>query len=715
MAEYKIEVKPWMLKPSTADFTFMQDVNNNVPMPLLIMYGVKIGETARMVKMRLHGDLKDRITRRCMRCGIEITNPVSQFFGMGPVCGGHNYTNPFSSEDELNKAVASYRERLVNTVWVGYIPKSAIVAINDNPDVLNMLALMPLVPDTTPGPPTVDTSNIAFTIHARIDKPIKGTDDFSVFLTFKYNNSVKDAIKELRTHIWHDDQKMWEIEYREFDDLKKKLPACHWDITNEGILPAKVDIDSAYTFKTKPMTHQIEGVLYGLEHSRWLLADEQGCGKTKQIIDLGLIRKQTEGVRHCLIICGVNSLKWNWLEEIEKHSNETGWILGMHLTPRSKRWVIGSVRDRLMDLDKIGNDPEFDSHYFLITNIETIRNNDVAAKLGSLCEQGVLAMVAVDEVHRCRNLRTQQGANLLQLQPKYRIGMTGTPLINSPLDLYAILKWLGYQRYSFRSFRDHFCYVDEYGSVVGYKNIDQLSATLDSIMLRRTKDQVLDLPPKVYMNEYVDLTDEQRSLYNQIIDGAIEDPEYSGLVNDECVLTMYLRLRQVSGGIGPFAGISKNPKLDRLEQLIEEADYAGRKVIVYSNWTSAIYPALARFKKYNPVYITGDVESSVRQETVNRFQSDSSAKVIFGTIDAMGTGITLTAANEVIFLDEPWTNAVKEQACDRAHRFGTESTVFVRTIMAYGTYDESVHDVVLGKKKMSDTIVDKKDLKQLKV
>lgn len=715
MAEYKIEVKSWMLKESTSDFTFMKDVNNNIPMPLLIMYGEKIGETARMVKMRLHGDIKDRITHRCMRCGIEITNPVSQFFGMGPICGGHNYTNPFSSEEELNKAVAQYREKLVNTTWVGYIPKSAIVAIDDNTDVANKLLELPLVPDTTPGTPTVDTSANAFTIHARIDKPIKGTDDFSVFLSFQYNVQVKDVIKDLRTHIWHNDLKQWEIEYKEFDTLKEKLSYCRWDVTNEGILPAKVDIGSTYTFKTTPMQHQLDGIAYGLAHSRWLLADEQGCGKTKQIIDLGLIRKQTAGFRHCLIICGVNSLKWNWLEEIEKHSDEKGWILGMHLTPRSKKWVIGSIQDRLMDLEKIGNDPEFDSHYFLITNIETIRNEAVATKIKELCDLGVIAMLAVDEVHRCRNLRTKQGANLLQLQPKYRIGMTGTPLINSPLDLYAILKWLGYQRWGFRSFRDHFCYTDEYGSVVGYKNIDQLSSTLDSIMLRRTKDQVLDLPPKVYINEYVELTDEQRSLYNQIVDGAIEDPEYSGSLNDECVLTMYLRLRQVSGGIGPFENLSKNPKLDRLEQLVEEANYAGRKVIVYSNWKGAIYPALPRFSDYNPVCITGDVDSAERQEIIHRFQNDSSVKVIFGTIDAMGTGITLTAANEVIFLDEPWTNAVKEQACDRAHRYGTESTVFIRTLMSHGTYDESVHDVVLGKKQMSDTIVDKKDLVRLKV
>ena len=316
-------------------------------------------------------------------------------------------------------------------------------------------------------------------------------------------------------------------------------------------------------------------------------------------------------------------------------------------------------------------------------------------------------------VHNCKNLNTQQGTGMLQIQPIYRIGMTGTPLMNSPLDLYAILKWLGYQRYGYISFRDHFCITDVYGSVIGYQNIDQLRDKLDSIMLRRTKAEVLDLPDKVYVNEYVDLTDEQRNLYNQVIEDAIYNSEDED--TQECILATYLKLRQVSGGIGQFSTIKKNPKLDRLEQLVEEAVYSGTKVIVYSNWVEGLKPAIARLKKYNPVVITGETKDSDRQSLVNKFQNDDSVKVIIGTIGAMGTGLTLTAATEVIFLDEPWTNATKEQACDRAHRIGTKYSVTIHTIMSYNTYDMDVHDIVMGKKDLSDQIVEKKDLAKLKV
>lgn len=716
--EYKIEVKNWMMQKSSGDFDWMQHWNNDIPMPLKIMYGVKLGETKGMVKMRLHGDLKDRITPRCMCCGKPIPNKISQYFGMGPICGEHNYTNPFETTEELDAAIATYREKLVNIVWEGMIAKSAIVAIDDDPDIYAKLAEMPTVKEA---PSTSDKKEEAtqqapqFVINAKIAKPNKLTDDYSVFLSFKYNDEVKNAIKALPSRAWDNDNKVWEIEYREFEDLKSALPNFTFEISGEEILPTKVEFDKAFQYKTAPMQHQLDGIRYGFDHNRFLLADDQGLGKTKQIIDLAVMRKQSLGFKHCLIVCGVNSLKWNWLEEIAKHSNESGWILGQYEMKRSHKITVGGNSAKLDDLNKLGNDAELDSHYFIITNIESLRDEEISGKLKDLCEAEIINMVAIDEIHRAKNLRTKQGEGMLQLQPTYRIAMTGTPLMNSPLDLFAILKWLGYQRYGFVSFRDHFCNLDDYGNVISYKNIDQLKAQLDSIMIRRTKDEVLDLPEKTYINEYVEMTDEQKRLYNQVIDDAIADPELAEQISTDCMLATYLRLRQVSGGIGPFNFIKKNPKLDRLEQLVEEAVYSGTKVIIYSNWVEGLRPALERLQKYNPVVITGETNDSDRQILVNKFQNDDTCKIAIGTIGAMGTGLTLVAATEVIFLDEPWTNAAKEQACDRAHRIGTTSKVTIHTIIAHNTYDEDVHAIVKGKRDLSNMIVEKKDLLKLKI
>ena len=711
MTEFKIDVKSYMTKKSSPDFDFMAKWNNDIPMPLRVMYGVKLKETKGMVRMKLHGDIKQTITPCCMVCGRELKNPVSQYFGVGPECGGHGYSHPFSSDEELKQAVAAYREKLVNTVWEGWIIKSAIESIDDNTDITEMLTKMPVEVSTDPKPANVSKS-AAPVIRARVDKPIKGTDDYSVFLSFRYSEEVKDAIKELNVHIWNNDTKEWEIEYKEFDTLKNKLPGYTFNISNEQIVAKKIDTIDDFKFKTSPMSHQTEGILYGLNHNRWLLADDQGLGKTKQIIDLAVIRKNALGFKHCLIVCGVNSLKWNWLEEIGKHSDESGWILGMHEIRHTGRFTVGGNTEKLADLEKLGNDPELDKHYFIITNIESLRNKAIAAKLQTLCNDNVINMVAVDEIHRCKNLTTQQGQGLLQLQPTFRIGMTGTPLMNSPLDLFAILKWLGYQRYGFWSYKEHFCITDYWGKVVGYRNIDQLRGQLGSIMLRRTKGEVLDLPEKTYVSEYVELTKEQRDLYNEVIEDAMYSDEIDA---QQCILATYLKLRQVSGGIGQFSTIKTNPKLDRLEQIVEEAVYSGTKVIVYSNWVEGLRPAIERLQKYNPVVITGETKDADRQAIVNRFQNDPEVKVIIGTIGAMGTGLTLTAATEVVFLDEPWTNATKEQACDRAHRIGTRSAVTIHTIMSHGTYDEDVHNIVLGKKAISEDIVEKEDLKKLKI
>ena len=124
---YRITVKQYMTKKASPEFDFMEKWNNNKPMPLVTMVGEKIKETRGMVYMKLHGDITERVTERCLCCGKPITNTVSKYFGMGPVCGGHNYVNPFASEAELKNAVAEYRKKLQNITWEGWIIKSAIV------------------------------------------------------------------------------------------------------------------------------------------------------------------------------------------------------------------------------------------------------------------------------------------------------------------------------------------------------------------------------------------------------------------------------------------------------------------------------------------------------------------------------------------------------------------------------------------------------------
>ena len=719
MKEYKIEVKNWMMKKSSPDFDFMLIRNNDIPMPMKIMYGVKLDETRGMIKMKLHGDLESTETQRCIYCGKVITHPVSRYFGVGPKCGGHEYTNPFNSQEELEAAVNAHRLKLVNTTWEGWIAKSAIVSIDDNFDVYSIIGSMDTVSSDTSDTAKESESiadvaakvNAEFVksvvgITARIDKPTRGTEEYSAYLSFNYNAAWKDAIKSLPIRFWDSDTKEWEILYSELSDIQNILSDVKFEIIGSAKVSKSVtSIPDSFSYKTAPFNHQIEGVQYGMEHDRWLLCDQQGLGKTKQIIDYAVIRKSTDGFKHCLIICGVNGLKWNWEQEIAVHSNEGCYILGQKFYSRGinkGKKYIGSIQDRLADAQNLSNISE----YFIITNVETLRNSEIAEVLGTACSEGIIGLVAIDEFHMCRNSFTKQAEGIMNLKPKYRIGMTGTPLMNTPLDFYSIFNWLGYEPYGYRAFRNHFCIFGGYEGreIIGYKNTNDLMKVLDKIMLRRTKEQVLDLPEKTYINEYIELNADQMRRYSNAF--AIACEQLGSADKNYNPLAEIVRLRQATGCFGPFESITNNPKLDRVEQLVQEAINQNDKVVVFSQWTAMTDLIIKRLAKYGVVSITGDTSDSDRQSIVNRFQTDSNIRVFVGSMKAVGVGITLTAASTVIFTDEPWTDGAFEQCVDRCHRIGTTKSVTVHTILAHDTIDEKVHDIMLKKANISAKLVD---------
>ena len=124
--QYRITVKQYMTKKAEPQFDFMAKWNNDVPMPLRTMTGIIDKETRGMYHMILHGDIWAEKMCSCMKCGRKLDNPISQYFGIGPECGGHHYVNPFDSEEELQEAVSQYKKKLQETVWEGWVIKSAV-------------------------------------------------------------------------------------------------------------------------------------------------------------------------------------------------------------------------------------------------------------------------------------------------------------------------------------------------------------------------------------------------------------------------------------------------------------------------------------------------------------------------------------------------------------------------------------------------------------
>lgn len=126
VTEYQITVKRYMTQKASTTFDFMEKWNNNIPMPLRTMVGTVEKETRGMVYMKLHGDIIEERVCTCMKCGRVLTNPVSQYFGIGPECGGHNYVHPFNTDEELKAAVDTYKKQLRDIKWEGWVIKSAI-------------------------------------------------------------------------------------------------------------------------------------------------------------------------------------------------------------------------------------------------------------------------------------------------------------------------------------------------------------------------------------------------------------------------------------------------------------------------------------------------------------------------------------------------------------------------------------------------------------
>ena len=541
-------------------------------------------------------------------------------------------------------------------------------------------------------------------LYIRYDKPDKQTlTKYSAYISFNYNTFYVEEIKKLRCRYYNPNRKEWEIPTTSIQDVMLIDEVKFLNELPESNIELNVE-----EFKTKPMKHQLEGVKYGIENASWLLGDVQGLGKTKQIIDLAVWKKNHEGLKHCLIICGVNNLKYNWVEEIEKHSNESCCILG-------KRFVKPNVEPSMQNrLDDLSNCPE---EFFWITNIETLRTHkdgrfyksEIVDLINKYTEDKTLGLVAVDEIHKCKNPTSAQGRGLMKINNVCKVGLSGTLLVNKPLDLFVPLAFIGAIKNNYFQFKNKYVEFNVFGGISGYRNMAELRDLLNVHMLRRTKD-LLDLPPKIYQDIYLEMSKEEKKLYNEIVTATKKDCDK--IKNPTMILSKLIRMRQVCCHTGLVSSkVIKSSKFEKLRDILEEAKENGEKVIVFSMFRGLIELALEEFKDMNPLHIWGQMEATEVQEQKNKFQLEEGFKVLFGVIQAAGTGITLNEASIVVFLDLPWNKATMEQAEDRAHRIGTKKSVLVISLLMKNSYDEALNKMIMQKAGMGEVLVDGKDPK----
>ena len=537
--------------------------------------------------------------------------------------------------------------------------------------------------------------------------PIKATGVTSLKIAFEFNQDAVNLIKGCDGSVWHKKLKCWEVPASHLSFLLDSL--AYIDDINLELMPERADEPQhkpMLDYKTKPFPHQMEAIEYGLNHDSWLLLDSPGLGKTLQMICLAEELRAQRGVEHCLIVCGIATLRANWEKEIKAHSNLSYVTIGKRVNSKGNvTWA--TVKERAEQLK--GKIDEF----FVILNVESLRDDFILDAI--MNSENRFDMVVADEVHKMKSSNSAQGHNLLKVGAKYRIGLSGTLILNNALDCFVPLKWIGAEHATLTNFKGMYCEFGGFGGhqVVGFKNMDVLKGELESCSLRRTKD-LMTLPPKTLIDEFVEMSPEHAKFYEDVKEGVKEECEKIDLKASN-LLALTTRLRQAT--TCPSVLTTKDIrscKIDRAAELVEDITSQGDKVVVMSTFKEPIYQLAGMLKDYHPLLGTGDMKDDDVSRNIDIFQSDDEHKVILCTMSKMGTGITLNRARYMLLLDEPWTYALYEQVTDRIHRINNTQPVFVYNLICERTIDERVAKIINRKKAISDFIVDDKPSDELR-
>lgn len=546
------------------------------------------------------------------------------------------------------------------------------------------------------------------TIKEDICKNVPG--DTSLFITFPYKQEIVDVLHKCEVALYDKKTNTWEVVLTDLAFLIDSL--AYLDDLDINILPTPKSVSkglkTTLNYKLKPFVYQQDGIEYGINHDKWLLLDDMGLGKSKQTIHIAEELKAQEGLEHCVIICCICDLRSNWEKEIRIHSDLSCRIIGKRVSSKTGKVSYSTIKERAEEIKtKI-------DEFFIIINIETFRNADFIKAFKN--SKNKFDMIVVDEIHRCKDTQSLQGSNLSKLSAKYQIAATGTLLLNNPLDLYMPLKWLNIEKCSLGIFKKYFCIFSPVipGQVIGFKHMDILKEQIANNSLRRTKEQVFGdggLPPISFIEEYLELSDEHRKLYETIENG-VRDELLKIKLNKRALLSTLMRLRQATSCPQVLTNDTKivSSKQTRCLDLVESIISRGDKVIVVSGFKDAIKFLDNALKDIPHVVCTGDISSDTMDRNKERFQNDPDCKVMLCTWQKIGTGHTLTAANYMIHLDTAWTWGLFKQTCDRIYRVGAKKPVFIYNLICKDTVDEIVYRIVNRKKTVGDILIDEPEL-----
>ncbi|MCF7732321.1 MAG: DEAD/DEAH box helicase, partial [Akkermansiaceae bacterium] len=464
-------------------------------------------------------------------------------------------------------------------------------------------------------------------------------------------------------------------------------------------LPILPSLDKAPTMRVDYRPYQATGIDWladRMSHYQGaLLADDMGLGKTIQTIALieHLLLARNPDDPGLVLVVATASLLGNWAAEIARFA-----------PGRPVHTLHGANRDALRDRIEPGG--------VILTSYSTLPR-DLAWHL----RQNYLLVVA-DEASLMRNPDTDHAKALFKLRADHRLALSGTPLENGVRDLWSIFHfilpgWLGNRA----SFRDRY-ELPLAANPPDAATLERLRLKTSPFLLRRTKTQVAtDLPAKLVINEFCDLSSQQLATYQQLIrEGrqrveSIDSTGNPGAARIQ-LLTTLLRLRQTCCdlallGNDRFERASvpqRSSKLERLLELLEEAFSSGHKVLVFSQFRTQLLEIEKQTSARGWASVRLDGQSRNRQQLVDQFQAADGPPLFLISLKAGGYGLNLTAADTVIHFDPWWNPAAEAQATDRAHRIGQTRPVTIYRLLTRNTVEEKVLRLQARKRQLASLI-----------
>jgi SNF2 family DNA or RNA helicase len=453
-----------------------------------------------------------------------------------------------------------------------------------------------------------------------------------------------------------------------------------------------------YRFKIEPFEHQRAALGASWNKTEFAYFMEMGTGKSKVLIDNLAILYDYGNVDSAIIVAPKGVYR-NWVElEIPKH-------LPDHIQCRVICWSPNPnkrEKEQLVSLFEPTNDL-----VIFVMNIEAL-----STKKGvGFAEKFLIShqsLFTIDESTTIKNAsarRTKAAIKLGKLA-KYRRILTGFPVTKSPLDLYSQCAFLDEDLLGFASFysyRNHFAVLQKrsiathsFQQIVGYRNLEELKDLLNKFSFRVLKKDCLDLPDKMYTTREIELTPEQKRIYKELKDYAIAQLDDAEFVTTTSVITQILRLQQVLCGFTRTdAGENITIPSNRLKELMATLEEVEGKCIIWANYQHDIQSIVSEIAKiYGPnsvAHYYGKTAAKERPLIVSLFQDPNSPLQFFvGQPRTGGFGLTLTAANTVIYYSNSYDLETRLQSEDRAHRIGQTNKVTYIDLIAPKTVDEKI-------------------------